>query len=178
MDSGQARTVATHCAWRTARAGRSAYHDCSTLPIFASGNDVTSATLHDAEALDVHPPWVHLNRGTPEKEWWKDNRCKALPDPALPHSDFPSNEFQCDEYPFLSTDQGGGTAAPAPHLKKIDADDNQHQGSLLGSFFTLCHLNPKGSGKPFLAIPLVGIAPDGSRSVLPVATRTRLCNGI
>ncbi len=174
MDRGQARIVASQCAWRASRAGQNAYEECSTKPIFASGNDVEAATVHDAEAIDTNPNWTLLNRGSSDHDGWRRTRCAALPNPALPDpTRFPSGRVQCDEYPFLSTDQGG-PVTPTPHLKKIDGGQNEQQGWQLGSFYSYCGLEV-GSSKPFLVIPLVAVSPEGGYTTLGIPT-TSLCN--
>lgn len=123
---------------------------------------------------------MKLNRDISGKsDSWKRSRCNVLPPPADP----PSGNDDCDEYPFLSTTQGGREARPAPHLKKIDRGDNQLQGSRLNSFYGNCGLEP-GSNKPFLVVPLVRVkaVADGSGAAteeyepLPIPTQTHLCN--
>ena len=56
-----ADNVANQCLFLMARAGQNGLRECSRLPIFASGDDVSEATNHDLEALAFHFPWVELN---------------------------------------------------------------------------------------------------------------------
>ena len=155
--------VAHECLFRVGRMAVNAEHECSGLPIFASGNDVPEATNHDLEALNepYGPAWVRLNyrpaSETPGSRKW------YLSKPECAQIEVGD---ECDEYPFWATMQGGSFGVPQPHLKPIDADDNGNQGGLYGNFVVICHMN---SGDAFLGIPL---APE-----LGIPTQTRVCNG-
>lgn len=190
LTPSDAHDIAEQCLWQAARAGLNAFRDCKTLPIFATGNDVAQATIHDAEAMDsslaefVRPGggWVKLNRDISGKpKTWKTTRCNKLPEP--PSDTLPSGTFDCDEYPYLSTTQGGRGASPAPHLKRIDSGQNQLQGSRLNSFYENCGLEP-GSEKAFLVVPLVRVTQvtDSEGQItdayepLPIPTQVSLCN--
>jgi hypothetical protein len=136
--------------------------NCTSTPIFASGDlDVPQATKHDIEALLYYPGWVRLNyerRSGKSGQGWYEN---------LPVCAERSQTINCDEFPFFSTEQGGGSAKPRPSLKLIDAKQNQWQGNRLGRFYAACGVNV-GQGRPFLNVPM----PPGSN--IPTLI---LCNG-
>jgi Deoxyribonuclease NucA/NucB len=157
----EARIVIKQCHRLTIRANLPTSR-CLELPIFASGDlDVPQATKHDLEALLYYPPWVKLNyersKGKAGEGWYKAFAvCKE------------NSPFRhCDEFPFFSTLQGGGSARPRPSLKLIDATHNQRQGGKLGRFYNACGVNV-GEGRPFLNVPM----PPGSN--IPTLL---LCNG-
>lgn len=154
LEDQTARTVVSQCLTYVANAmsGADPYQECSTRPIFMSGRaDVPEATQHDVEALMTNPAWVQLNyrpvaQGPSPRIWYDtDPVCRATP-----------GGQNCDEYPFYSTEQGGGLAVPRPSLKVIDGPQNRHQGSLYSSFLKVCGLK---SGDPFLAVPVPEAAP-------------------
>jgi hypothetical protein len=72
----------------------------------------------------------------------------------------------CDEFPFYSSQQGGGLAVPTPSLKAIDGVQNQLQGSKYWSFLSDCHVR---DGDPFLVVPV-----HASATTVPTL---RVCNG-
>jgi hypothetical protein len=161
--------VANQCLFLHWRAGMSGKDDCGRLPIFASGNDVPEATVHDLKALAFSfrrlPPnaqWVRLNYRhqdlTPGDRYWMnaEDECQGR----VP------GVTACDEYPFWSTMQGGPESIPRPHLKLIDFIDNRDQGLRYGNFIQRCHMN---TGDPFLGIPLP--------PALGIPTQTKICNG-
>jgi hypothetical protein len=157
----EARIVIKQCHRLTIRAALPTAK-CTEMPIFASGDlDVPQATKHDLEALLHYPGWVKLNYegsvGKPNRGWYRE----------LPVCFEPGDTRHCDEFPFFSTQQGGGTAKPRPSLKLIDATQNRRQGGKLGSFYAACGVNV-GVGKPFLNVPM----PPGSN--VPTLI---LCNG-
>jgi hypothetical protein len=136
--------------------------DCTELPIFASGDlDVPQATQHDIEAIDYYPPWVKLNyessAGKSGEGWYRyDPVCEEKP-----------KGFDCDEFPFFSTEQGGKFSDPRPSLKPVVKVQNQRQGGKLGTFYARCGVNV-GKGRPFLNVPM----PPGSN-----VPTLYLCNG-
>jgi hypothetical protein len=150
--------VARRCLWYMSEAGNDA-SECENLPIFLSGSDVPTATLHDLKALASHPQWVRLNyesgagkeeRGI-SREWYKGlGGCAG----AAPEGN------SCDEYPFYASQQGG----PGASLEWIVASDNTGQGAKYAGFLSACKLSEDA---PFLAVP---IPPSAG---IPT---TRLCN--
>jgi Deoxyribonuclease NucA/NucB len=157
----QARIVIKQCHRLAVRASLPTSR-CTELPIFASGDlDVPEATKHDLEALLYYPPWVKLNyessAGKTGQGWYTK----------LPVCEENSNLRHCDEFPFFSTEQGGGSAIPRPSLKLIDGVQNRRQGNRLGAFYSRCGVNI-GSGHPFLNVPM----PPGSN-----VETFFLCNG-
>lgn len=128
---------------------------CSTKPIFFSGRFATpQATAHD---WDAQRSFTHF---IPDLRWvvlkyrvapkgagnWKrgDARCAGAA---------ASTSIDCDEYPFLSTEQGGGDAVLVPSLRPIAARDNRSQGGSLGAFYRLCGLRAS-SDRQFVSIPM------------------------
>jgi hypothetical protein len=140
--------------------------DCSSLPIFISGQDVRQPTDHDLAALGavndpnnqgqtVNPAWVLLTRDVSNKDgsgWYSGTAPCTLPTPG---------GMNCDEYPFFSTTQGG----PGANLKYVDGRQNTLQGRRLQAFYDDTNNPAVGglhgcnvqAGEQFLAIPL----PDG-----------------
>ena len=166
LDDAEARAIARQCLELANGAGLSnAKDECQSKPIFASGADVPESTAHDISALlSVNPAWVSLeyepsgNKSTS----WKTAPCASLP--GAPTS--PGSGLACDEYPFLASTSGGGTAAPTPDLKWISTGDNSLQGSRYSSFLANCSMYSK-IDKSFLGIPIP--------PALGIPTQTRLC---
>ena len=72
----------------------------------------------------------------------------------------------CDEFPFASTQQGGGSAVPRPSLMAIDGGQNQLEGSKLGTtFYGGCAIQ---GGDPFLIIPVP--------PTMPLTATVPICN--
>jgi hypothetical protein len=149
-----AEAVAETCLEDKEDAGDDGLSECESLPIFASGSDVPSATEHDLKALSAQPQWVKLNyessaakeeRG--EKRGWYEGLggCAGT----RPESN------SCDEYPFFATQQGGEAATPTPSLEYISSTDNSYQGSLYGGFVSSCKMPERiATDYALLAIPL------------------------
>lgn len=158
----EAKVVTKQCRRLAVRASLPT-SDCTELPIFASGDlDVPQATQHDLEAIIQYPPWMKLNyessAGKTGAGWYSSNPvCKEAPE-----------GFDCDEFPFFSTEQGGESSIPRPSLKAVVKSQNRSQGGLLGNFYRKCGLSIGGKGTPFLNVPM----PPGSN--VPTLF---LCNG-
>ncbi len=153
VDEATADVVTEQCLKLVtiAYTGVDPYSTCSSKPIFLSGQaDVPEATDHDIEALAQYPAWVELNfkSGGNGPRGWNDS------DPICQAKLTGQN---CDEYPFLSTQQGGGTARPRPSLKVIDGLQNSLQGTRLGQFYNVCAIQ---DGDAFLAVPVPPSAPS------------------
>lgn len=156
----QAEAISKSCLEDTENAGDSGINDCETLPIFVSGNNVSSATEHDLKAISPtsgYPKWVKLNyessaaKETKEekREWYKGLGGCA--------SEKEAGE-SCDEYPFYATEQGGPGDTPMPSLEWINATDNSKQGSYYGGFVTSCKMAERVSTEyEFLAIPNLSV---------------------
>jgi len=151
VDETTANVVTEQCLKLVAIAftGADPYSTCSSEPIFLSGqSDVPEATNHDIEALAQNPAWIGLNRKLgPNDGTWKnsDPICQAK-----------LTGQHCDEYPFLSSQQGGGAATPRPSLKAIDGTQNSLQGTRLGQFYSVCAVQ---DGDAFLVVPVPPFAP-------------------
>jgi hypothetical protein len=82
----------------------------------------------------------------------------------------------CDEFPWQTTEQGGESSRPLPHLKIIDWTQNSASGGLYGAFVNTCKLRARklssdaryGRGN-FLVVPLP--------ASLDPAPSIPLCNG-
>jgi len=148
LDPAYAPDVAAECLVRASVIGN-AFQECKRLPIFASGSDVPSATLHDLSALTHrNPAWVQLNY-VPSTgklgDGWQTRQAECQP---------PEGGKQCHEFPFFATQQGGPPpeGAVRPLLGLIDAFDNQSQGGKYGrTFIKGCSVQPDD---PFLVVPL------------------------
>lgn len=161
----QTAVIATRlCLENVAKAmsGADPYQECSTKPVFLSGQaDVKEATDHDIEALVGNPAWVQLNyrsrADNPSTPKWKDSDpiCKAK-----------TSVQDCDEFPGYATLQGGGLAVPRPSLKAVNSDQNSAQGTKYYQFVTTCHAT---DGRAFLWVPV----PEGLDTVPTLA----ICNG-
>jgi hypothetical protein len=134
--------------------------------MFITGYDAREAAQHDLDTIAGYPSWVQLNRDvTGKTSDWKRNisPCNEKPPPV---------GKQCDEYPFISTVQGGPatTVPPKPQadLRWIDTGQNTLQGWMLGGFYSNntytslgglkgCNLT---TGQLFLAIPLPPVDED------------------
>ncbi len=117
--------------------------DCLSAPIFFSGDDVREATGHDYAAMFRQPAWRGLNylpRGDAGRGWYSGKQeCASR-----------TSEQDCDEYPFYSTVQGGGSAVPQPSLRPIARTDNRRQGGFYGAFSRRCLKSVPSS--PFLVV--------------------------
>jgi len=150
--SSIATVIATQCLFRVAAIGtskNSAYDECKSTPIFASGQtDVSEATEHDILALASNPAWVALHyrpsASNPAAAGWYN----ASPTCSGSH---PGED--CDEYPFRATEENNG---PGVDLALIDSTHNQYQGSLYSGFVTLCGLRSGTTSvdRAFFGIPI------------------------
>jgi hypothetical protein len=164
--------AATGNADTTGDSGDMSFANCSTMPMFITGNDAQSAGQHDEIALGVpnvntdpsltfsdayggvDPEWARLTRDVSGKDGtWKDT--------LQPCSSATPPDAQCDEYPFLSSQQGGGTANPQPNLQYILGTQNGLQGTRLSQFYSAATPTSLGmngcsitTGTSFLAIPV------------------------
>lgn len=161
----QTAAIATRlCLENVAKAmsGADPYEECSTKPVFLSGQaDVKEATDHDIEALVRNPAWVQQNYRSraenPSTPDWKDS------DPICTSE---ANVRACDEFPLYATLQGGGLAVPRPSLKMINWGQNSLQGTKYFQFVSTCHAT---DGRAFLWIPV----PEELDTVPTLA----ICNG-
>lgn len=139
-ESAMAHTVARRCIALGVAA------QCTNLPIFAPGLDIEEAANHDLTAItgapDLDDQGVPLTNGAPPQ----DAELTYLPNGRAIHGDwyrgtdpckqgtYDGTMFNCDEYPFTSTVQGGTTAS----IKVIDAGDNRREGNYLDHFYATC----------------------------------------
>lgn len=151
----KAKTLARECVRNVTRAGsgRTAA-DCTTRPIFFTGDDAREVADHDLQVLASRPDLVMLNK---RSGGIRNAQC----DPQAQRR--PSDS--CDEYPFLSTMQGeGGVFQTAPiSYQWVDGRQNGLQGRALGVFYNIvprfgfpagCAIVPDDPQDWFLAIPL------------------------
>lgn len=166
LTEDEADTVTQACTWYVAAAEQRPDQDCVDRPIFASGRtDVFDATQHDEDALVFDwPLWVFQNYelgSAKSNQGWATGKCPGKLDTQ-----------DCDEFPFLATEQGGPLANPYPNLAGVDSTQNQLQGFLYGrnspvnggpSFRVKCNLQTGTPGGPgenstggtaFLLVPL------------------------
>jgi hypothetical protein len=81
--------------------------------------------------------------------------------------------YQCDEFPYWTTEQGGPDSIPLPDLQwVVGPNDHGNQGGAINGFRANCHMNggyqPGDHGDAYLNIPLP--------VELGIPTM-RLCNG-
>jgi hypothetical protein len=155
----EAKRIAESCLKDTAQAEdiSDGEKECETLPIFASGNDVPTATEHDLIALAEYPKWVLLNYESSEAKETKGEKREWYNGLGGCSTERPEGD-SCDEYPFYATKQGGPSDTPTPSLKWINASDNSKQGGKYGNFVTSCKMAERSStAYAFLAIPLLPV---------------------
>ncbi len=174
LTQAAAMAIAATCLWDASGIANDGLDVCKTLPIFVTGSDVAEATDHDVEAIAGNPSWFKLNYEASGAKngshGWVNSKvpCNRDDDPGQ----------QCDEYPFWASEQGGPYARPTTaHLRYIDEDDNQLQGTRYSSFISACGLRtgtrPEGranatGGTTFLVVALP--------SAMGIPSYTRLCN--
>jgi hypothetical protein len=135
--------------------------DCLTIPTIFPGADTPQARdhVHDAIFLQAKPP--DLQYAVPQsrapKGWYKRgaaNACTGKTGLTL--------KMDCDEYPYLSTREGG----PGASLRPIDASDNHRAGARLGELYSRCGVRRDQAS--FLVIPL---------AATPAIPTVVACNG-
>jgi hypothetical protein len=149
-----ARTVARRCI------AVGVLDDCFHMAIFAPGDNIKDAAVHDLEAITSKPAWASLTRASPSivEPGWHAGKPPCIS---------PYAPLHCDEYPYASSYQGGYLSGSQASLKLIDAADNVHEGTYLELFFSGCEI---GDGDHFLVIPIPSPDPDlESRTGPPTA---------
>jgi hypothetical protein len=169
LSAQAANAIARQCIFLLGKRGLNGNSECQSYPVFSSGSDVPAATKHDLEAIKSFMPWTLLNydeRGTSKPgygTWYRTI------EPCV-QGTYDGSELECDEFPFMSTLQGGPSplGGRQPDLKLIAAADNSLQGSLLyHRLYSKCGFTTRVDNPEFLNIPL---PPHG-----PVTTQG-LCN--
>jgi hypothetical protein len=130
---------------------------CETEMIFAPGRNVQDAAQHDLEAIAGHPLWLELNYATSKTKrdqgntrTWYQGGCGS----------YDTTVYQCDEYPYFASRQGGDLASPTPSLKPVLIGHNQDEGNFAGyaGFISWCKPSSDSTagvgGTPFLVIPM------------------------
>jgi hypothetical protein len=125
------------------------------VPIFITGGGLPEpASEHDLAAIKAHPQWASLNYTDlflRAKPTWKDSYPSCSPNVRR-------SGLACDEYPFLSTHQGGPNGNPIPSLKLISGRANSSQGGSLGRFYQRSECRTSyGSEFAVVPIPVKGI---------------------
>ncbi|WP_132113430.1 NucA/NucB deoxyribonuclease domain-containing protein [Actinocrispum wychmicini] len=177
ITNAQAAEAAQACLALTARAGLvgdPCMHDPIMLPTIT---DAAGAARNDYSALvDRNPSWVQLGyisnaekgkvlaRDWMNRQKYSQTKC---PSPRVPAG------YECDEFPFYSSNQGGawafdyGPDSPmSTRLEMIPKDENGTEGRLLGLMYRKCGMTSgtidasaspimTNEGSPFLTIPLV-----------------------
>jgi hypothetical protein len=151
-----ARLVAQQCV------AQGTEDECRLLPIFAPGDNVKEAAVHDKEAI---MGLGSTSTPAPAQLTYADNALiRSWYSGYEPCSVGYGSGENCDEYPFYSTAEAG---PPLASLRVIDRDDNIHEGTYLDGFYTVC-LIPKnaGSDSAFLVVPIPSGGPMNSRSTI------------
>lgn len=130
-----------------ALAGGGANNPCNVLPIdvFYIGPDLWEVTWHDLGAIKDHPfVWEILVKAdhpltTTNRKWYNSY------DQCSPDKYTANPTYECDEYPFFTTEEGGpaGGANLGADLKMLDGWQNGTQGARLGGFYSRCRI-PNG----------------------------------
>jgi hypothetical protein len=125
---------------------------CETMPIFGTGAESPQATKHDLDAITANPALMKLTyvKGA-EKVGSRGNWS------ATPPCDTMAAGYQCDEYPYFSTEEG--FPAQVPDLRPIPGvTDNQVQGGYLSNFYRNCPVLQTSAqstlGRQFLVVPM------------------------
>ncbi len=121
--------------------------ECTSIAIIFPGDDTPEVTRHELTAITVfqQPPLLHwvVPAARARKGWYKKLRVTPCTSNTLQGSG-----KQCDEYPFLSTREGG----PGASLQPVSQADNSRHGGRVNQFYSVCHLRQQG--KRFLVVPL------------------------
>ena len=137
--------------------------ECTKLPIFAPGSDIEQAATHDLDAIRSQPAWAQLNFADPgsrgESGWYRNTPpCVAGSYPTAddPGSNPPIIGQQCDEYPYLSSQQGG--PGKGVSLRPIASADNRNEGIYLRYFYSSngCNVQTPSEHNPeraYLVLP-------------------------
>lgn len=184
LDREQTEKIADRCRQLVARA--SLHVDdlgqtpCEYRPIFVPGDDVYEPALHDLEAITSNAAWTELTHAR------RAERVAELEAAGWSESWYDGHPLcegklvgqQCDEYPYMASEQGGPRSGAAPtdppetwlgaSLKKVDGDQNRREGGFLGNFKQSCGIIEQGRGAPFLVVPVPGTG---------INTQTKICAG-
>ncbi len=157
--------LSRNCLQFVARAGIfvANANPCEDRPVFSPGSNVPSATQHDYDAIfgtsgsSGTPGWLQLHYVSgADKNTLGQNRKWFLSQPECANA----QPFECDEYPYFTSAEGGPPADPRPSLRKVVPADNRLEGSILGGFVSGCKLrsDPAGgnAGTAYLVIPMPG----------------------
>lgn len=155
----EARTIARKRIREVALAGFAPVdgkNPCQQLPIYVPGNSAPYTTAHDDSAIAANPAWARLNFVSGSERslgrgWYTSY------EPCIPP--YPTDNVQCDEYPFYASAQSG----PGASLQLLDSKDNLRAGGFYYAFsYTYCHLkgpttSPDPLGDPFLVVPVPAV---------------------
>jgi hypothetical protein len=119
--------------------------------------DVADATNHYEEAIFNGMRAGLARKFPPNSRGWiygKDE-CRGTTGQA--------SGLDCDEYPFASTEQGGGSnyrGGAGVSLKPVRADHNQAAGRMLGRFYAACDISKNtGSDDKWFGVVALPSAP-------------------
>lgn len=166
----QLKTVTEQCRNRLAVAASLLAADgsqrCDTLPIFVPGGDAPGPATNDLEAIKSNPAWVLLHRvqrSSKNAEGWYDTAAYQ------PNACELRGALHCDEYPFLSSAEGGpdhvrAAGSPRPRLAPTDPHENRSvEGVRLNAMYNVCRVasgaTPTDQSTPrsaYLVIPIPG----------------------
>lgn len=164
LDATGADQVATQCKLFMSRISKAA-DECLDLRIFAPGSDMPAITKHNLTAIGNTPIWVRLaydNRGASKPgygEWYKtEDGCRP--------GEYDTKIERCDEYPFMSTRQGGPSpfGGIPPSLLPVPLGQNSAQGGHLSAFYGRCGLSGRPIARSSWSFPFPGLARSRHRS--------------
>ncbi|WP_107162197.1 SGNH/GDSL hydrolase family protein [Micromonospora sp. RP3T] len=189
VSAAQALEIAQRCLDLT-KIGGVLGDPCMTEPMLVvTTRDADRPARTDAEAIERLPWWVHLNytsRETRERwvvrgDWYnkaqyKPNGCSMNTRPT---------DYQCDEYPFFSSEFGAAwdpfdryDSESSSRVNWAPKKENQIiEGAVLGGMYTACSVDSSvysstGSlmilGDPYLTIPVIAGNPADKPSTFYV----------
>jgi hypothetical protein len=166
------KTVVQQCRDLMAQYGGSLAPDgsqrCDNTPLFVpSAYDAEGPTNNDLAGIVHNPAWLLLH--------YVSNAVKPRTRPAwYDTADYRENNAcvdrtsptQCDEYPFLSSAEGGSdnvraATSPRPQLAPVLGTENVLEGNALGAMYKVCRLQ---SG----ATPTDQSVPESEYLVIPI----------
>lgn len=168
-DSTQGNRDQTAKAIAAACVGLALVDECRLKPIFSPGINVLEAAQHDSLAiLAGYPAELHymtqaekLAYDGTASGWYAGNSSCSKP---------VGDDRECDEYPFLTSTEGGPTAVllgreTDASLSLIDADDNRNEGQYLIGFKNTCNMTQgaphsyafPNPAREYLVIPILAL---------------------
>lgn len=155
--------IARTCLEQT-RLGGATAHDCYTKTVLVPGKDAGAAAENDRDAIASGRPWqVHyvsdVNQGL-SRGWYRNK-------PGCLASELPGATYECDEYPFYSTNEAGPANALniiGARIQWVEHTQNAAEGQAVNwmprhCFFTSGSAPNGPLGTHYLVVPLPDLVP-------------------